>query len=225
MELSIILPAYNEEQCIERAILKVLDAVKNFCQRYEIIIVDDGSSDRTSEIASSLARENPCLRLIKHEKNTGYSCAIMTGIKNATMPFLFFMDSDNQFDPEDLNLLIPLTEKYDIVTGYRTERKDTEFRIFLSQAYNKLISRLFGLDLKDINCAFKIFRKSIFDSLEVKSRRFLFNAELLVRAKKLGLSTGQVPVRHFPRSAGKSKIRMMDLIITLHEIIRLYREI
>jgi len=224
-KISIILPAHNEEANIESAVRDIFDYVKGKGWEFEVIIVDDGSNDRTSEIVKALCETRDNLRLIVQERNYGYGRAIMVGFDAAKFDLLFFTDSDRQFNIESLGDMIDKVEDADIIVGYRMNRQDPPMRLFLSWGFNVLARFLFDINVRDIDCAFKIFHKRIFDKIKVQSTRFFFNTEVLAKARYLGYSIVEVGVPHFPRQAGSSSVSMRYIPITIHELIRIHNSI
>ncbi|MCX5751969.1 MAG: glycosyltransferase family 2 protein [Candidatus Saganbacteria bacterium] len=200
--ISAFFPAYNEEQnvpiLIER-LSKVLSAVE---EKYKILIVNDGSMDRTFQVARDIADKDPHVRIINHERNLGYGAAVKSGIYNSKMEYVFFIDGDNQFDPEEIRLLLPYIKDYDLVIGFRKDRRDPFFRKMNSLGWNLLVKFLFRFWVKDVNCAFKLFRRSIFDKIQLSTDSALINTELFAQAKLFNFRIKEVGVSHYPRKFG-----------------------
>ena len=201
--LSIVFPAYNEEENIEKVIKDALSVFPNYAKEIEIIAVNDGSQDRTGEIIDELSNKYPEVKPIHHKENRGYGAALKSGFYNAKGEYVFFTDSDNQFDLNDFKLLFPFIKDYDLVIGYRIKRQDPFYRIVNAKLYNLLIRLTFGLKVKDINCAFKVMRREIFDRIKLESDGALINAELLIKCLNEGFRIKEVGVRHFPCVHGK----------------------
>ena len=210
-QLSYVLPAYNEEGSIEQAVREADGACRAFASSYEVIVVDDGSRDRTPEILRRLAAELPSLWTIRIEPNRGYTNALRTGFLAATKPWVFYTDADNQFDPREMGRFLAARSDADLVIGFRVGRKDGFLRLFLSRVYNKLQRFYIGLDVSDINCAFKLFRRSFFDIAPIEAGGFLVDAEMLIRAKLLGLRVRELPVSHRPRVAGRTTVNWSSI--------------
>lgn len=226
INISVFFPFYNEEENIEKSVREADRFLLTAASDYEIIIVDDGSSDATAKIAQNLARENPKVKVIHHEKNMGYGAALRTGIKNCKKEYIFFTDGDNQFDIKDLSKLLPYVRDFDIVAGFRVKRKDNFIRRLNAMSWNLLVYFLYGLKIKDVNCAFKIFRREVTENLELKSSFGFINAELLVRAKKLGFTIKHVGVTHCPRQRGKQTgARLRAIFGSLYELLKLRQEL
>lgn len=224
--ITVFFPCYNEQENVEKQTLDVDRAMAEIADDYEVVIVDDGSTDRTAEIAARLAREHPHVRVISHPRNLGYGTALRTGFTGARKELILYTDGDNQFDIRDVRTLLPLMrEGVDMVVGYRQNRQDKPLRKFVSRVYNFIIRMIFGLKVRDIDCAFKLFRKSVFDKVEIRSERFLVDTEILVKAKRAGLTIVETPVTHLPRTAGKSSVSPGDVFRTLHELSHLWLHI
>ncbi|HVW81542.1 MAG TPA: glycosyltransferase family 2 protein [Mycobacteriales bacterium] len=202
-QLSIVLPAYNEEANIEAAVSRATDVASRHTTDHEVIVVDDGSSDRTAEIVQRLAATDPRIKLVQHETNQGYGGALKSGFLAAKMDLVFFTDSDNQFDLDELGVFIDLIQSVDVVAGYRIKRRDPFFRRVNAKAWNYLVRALFYVPVRDIDCAFKLFRREVFDGLELNSVGAMVNTELMVKLGRSGYRVVEVGVQHFPRTAGK----------------------
>jgi len=224
--LSFVLPAYNEEDNIARAVKAVIEAAEGLDLRdYEVIAVNDGSADRTAEILNRLAQENPHVRPIHHPKNLGYADALRTGFTSARMPYVFYTDSDLQFDVKEVKNLLPAIEDYDIVCGFRIYRYDPLSRLFLAWGYNLIARTIFRLRVRDIDCAFKLFRREVFDVIDIRSKKFFVDTEILAKARRHGFRMTEVGVRHYPRTGGRSTVRASHVFSTLRELAKMWREI
>jgi len=200
--LSIVVPCYNEEANVEATVREIHDRIGPLTREYEILIVDDGSADGTGALADDLAATDPLVTAIHHDVNRGYGAALRSGFSAARHPLIFYTDGDLQFDLSEIARLIPLLEGADIVTGYRIDRQDPWHRRFNAGVYNLTMRLLFGVRLRDLDCAFKIYRKSIFDRILMKSDGILISGEILVQAVQLGLTIREVGVTHYPRRHG-----------------------
>lgn len=201
--LSVFFPAYNEEENIGKVVAEAVSFLDNNVKDYEIIIVNDGSTDRTGEIADQLAKDSK-IRVVHHNEKKGYGKALATGFKSATKKFVFYTDSDKQFDIQELANFIPFANDHDLVVGYRKKRNDTFTRKLTSKVYNFISNNYLGLRIKDCNCAFKLCRRDIFDNIKLNTKRSV-DVELLAKARKNNLEIKQVPVGHFERKKGKSE--------------------
>lgn len=204
LSLSVFFPCYNEEANVENTTRAALRAVQRIADDYEIIIVDDGSRDRTGEISDRLAAELPHVRAVHNRPNLGYGGALQRGFREATKPWVFYTDGDGQFDFDEIEKLLPLLERFDIVSGYRLDRQDPFMRKVNAFGWTLLVNVVFNLWLRDIDCAFKLYPRALFDEIEMKSMGALIDAEILTRAKRRGYTIGQIGVHHYPRTAGTS---------------------
>lgn len=227
-ELSVVLPAFNEEANIERVVRECTAYLTDRIPDHELMVVDDGSRDRTGEILDRLATEVPRLRPLRHPQNRGYGAALRTGFAAAAKRFVFYMDSDGQFDIRDLDLLLPLvTDANHIVTGFRSERRDPFVRRLNAKLFNRFVVRLMlGVHVRDLNCAFKIVPKRILDLIALESTGALINAELYGRAVRRGFGVKEVGVHHYPRAAGTPTGAHPSVILrAFYELARLRRKI
>jgi glycosyltransferase involved in cell wall biosynthesis len=225
--ISAVLPAFNEEENIETAGSKMAEVLRSLELRdWEVIIVDDGSEDRTGSIADRLAAQDPeHVRVFHHQPNLGYARALKTGFGNARHDLVFYTDSDNQFDVGELNKMLPLIQDADIVCGFRIYRFDPLSRLVLSWGYNLLVRIIFRIRVKDVDCAFKLFRRSVFEKVTIESKKFFVDAEVLAKARYHGFRMVELGVRHYPRPAGRSTVRPSHILTTLAEIARMWFDI
>lgn len=204
MEISVILPAYNEQENIKDAVTSINKYLQKKFRSFEIVVVNDGSTDKTPAIVKKMAKRNKNLRMVTHPKNRGYGATLRTGFANSQGKLVFYTDSDNQYKIKDLDLFLPLIKKFDIVAGFRTKHEDPLMRIFISDVYNLIIRLLLNLQVKDVDCSFKLIKKEVFKKIKLKSKTGLLEAELFAKAKKAGFSITQVAVNHYPRTKGKT---------------------
>jgi glycosyltransferase involved in cell wall biosynthesis len=226
LSVSVFFPCYNEEANVENTTRAALTTFERISDDFEVIIVDDGSKDRTGEIADRLAAEDPRVRAVHNRPNLGYGGALQRGFREATRSWVFYTDGDGQFDFEDIHKLLPLMAQFDIVSGYRIKRSDSLIRKFNGACWTLLIKVFLGLWVRDIDCAFKIYPRKLFDQIEMKSMGALIDAEILARARGLGYTTGQVGVRHYPRMAGEQTGANLRVIArAFKELLTLRRDI
>ena len=150
-----------------------------------------------------MAAENKILRAIHHQENKGYGASLISGFNNAKYPLVFFMDSDLQFDISEIEKLIEHINKFDIVAGYRIKRKDHPYRLTISSIFNLAVRYTFGIPIRDINCAFKLFHRDIIDKINLTSRGSMINTEFIAKAQRNGFTIKEVGVNHYPRKEGK----------------------
>lgn len=224
--ISVVLPAYNEEEGIEEQVRAVLAATESMgFEAREIIVVDDGSADRTPAILERLRAEIPELRVLRHPKNQGYADTLRDGFYGARYELVFYTDSDMQFDVREIKNLLPAIDDYDLVCGFRIYRFDPLTRLFLSWGYNLLVRILFRIRVRDIDCAFKLFRREIFESIRIESKNFFVDTEILAKARALGMRMTEVGVRHYPRRVGQSTVRASHIWNTLVELSKMWSKI
>lgn len=202
--LSIIYPAYNEQENIEGTILKSYKFAKDHFKDFEIIIVDDGSRDKTNLIARSVSKKISQVRVIKNVRNLGYGATVWKGLRAASKDLIFFSDSDQQFDINELKKLINHIDNNDVVIGYRKKRQDSFLRVLNMVCWRIAVFCFLGLRYKDIDCAFKLFEKKVLHSLNIKSKGATFSAELLYKIKSRGYKIKEIAVSHYPRVKGKA---------------------
>ena len=217
-ELSALMPAYNEEDVLDSSISEAVEALDGLCEKWELVIVDDGSTDATPEILEDWNSRDPRVRTVAQAENFGYSRALIDGFASCRYEAIFYTDADAQFDLEHIADLYPYLVEADMVTGYRVGRQDRPVRHLTSAVYNWLQSRMLGLRVKDVNCAFKLFRRSFFKRVELSSDGFLIDAELYARAQRAGLSWRQVGVPHRPRLSGSTTVSVSTVFETLREL-------
>jgi len=202
--LSVILPAHNEEEAIAHTVHEVIDTLSAWMQDFEVIVVDDGSRDRTGVILDTIAGAQPRLRVIHHSVNQGYGAALVSGFEAVTKDLAFFMDSDGQFDIRDLEQFFPLIGEYDAVLGYRIDRQDTRMRKVNAWGWKILVGMVFGVYVRDVDCAFKLYRADFFREHRLETRGAMINTEILYKFTRAGYTYTQVGVRHLPRRGGKA---------------------
>jgi len=222
-ELSIVLPAYDEEGNIERAVRDADAAAAALVRSHEVVVVDDGSRDRTAEILGRLEAElDGRLRVVRHPVNLGYGAALRDGFRSTSGEMVFYTDSDNQFDLRELAGALPLMGEHDAVLGFRLDRQDPWLRRFVSGGFNRLSSAAFGMDVRDLNCSFKLFRGALLRALPMESDDFFVDTELVARLHRAGWRYVQRGVRHYPRTAGRSTVRPSDVPRTLVSLARMW---
>jgi glycosyltransferase involved in cell wall biosynthesis len=225
--LSFFFPAYNEEGNLGPMVEQAFAVLPNFVSEYEIIIVDDGSQDGTAQEAEALAAAHPEVRYIRHDTNRGYGEALRSGLRAARYDAVFFTDGDQQFDLAELALAWPLLRDSDVVVGYRIKRADPAQRLFIAWTYNHVFLRvLFGMRLRDVDCAFKLMRREVTETVNPRSGGAFFSAEFLLRAQRRGFKLVEVGVDHYPRTRGLAKGATPAVILrTFREMFALRAEL
>lgn len=204
MKVSCFFPMYNEEGNVESVVRQAVAVLEKRAEEFEVIVVNDGSTDRTRELAEKLAQSDKRIKVVNHPKNLGYGSALNSGFSASRHETIFQADGDNQFDLSELDRLLPFIEEFDFVIGFRERRQDPFYRIWEGKLYRFLLGILFGLRLKDANCAFKLFKKKIMDRIKIETSGALINGEIFIKARALGYSKiKEVGVTHYPRKAGK----------------------
>jgi glycosyltransferase involved in cell wall biosynthesis len=201
--LTIFFPCYNEEANVERTTRAALAAGQKVTDELEVIIVNDGSKDRTGELADALAAQDPRVRAVHNNPNRGYGGALRRGFQEASKEWVFYTDGDGQFDLAEIESLIPLARADTIVSAYRLDRKDPFMRKINAFCWTVLVNVIFRLWLKDIDAAFKLYPRRLFDEINIRSTGALIDTEILARAKRLGYRIVQLGVHHYPRQAGQ----------------------
>jgi glycosyltransferase involved in cell wall biosynthesis len=222
--VSFVLPAYNEEENIVDAMQRTVRAARRLCDAFEVLVVDDGSTDATAALVEKAGIEVDEIRLISLGVNRGYGEALRAGFEAARLDFVFFTDSDNQFDIEELELLLPWTDRADVVAGFRHNRQDPLMRKLNAWGWNRLVRMLFFVPVRDIDCAFKLIRRSVLQRIEIHSHGAMINTEIMVRLVRSGCHVVEVGVSHYPRKAGAptgAKLRVIAR--ALAEVGRMYR--
>lgn len=223
--ISVFFPTYNEEANIKSTVLKAVDVLNKNFKTWEIIIIIDGSTDKTREIVEQLAKENVRIRVVNHEQNKGYGASLQSGFYNAKYDWIAFTDSDGQFDFSEINKfkMTAMESKADMVIGYYKKRKVSKFKIITSKMWEMAVFILFGLYVKDIDCGFKLVSKKVINKIpRLESERGAFiSSELLIKTKKDGFKIVEIPVTHYPRTLGKGTGR--DPIVIIKSFIDLFR--
>jgi 4-amino-4-deoxy-L-arabinose transferase-like glycosyltransferase len=220
--VSLVIPAYNEQDTIVQAICEAEEALAGLVDNFEILIVDDGSTDATVEIVSREAKQRPRVKLLEQPDNLGYGAALRRGFAEANAPLVGFTDADCQFDLRELDRLLLLSKDYDIVCGYRIERNEGWRRNATSKTYNLLARALFGVCVRDCDCALKLFRKEFLASSPIETNGFFVNVELLAKARLTQASIVEVGVTHRPRAAGESKVSIRQVYPVASSMLRFW---
>lgn len=198
------MPAFNEEGNITATLIDAGKAAKRITNDYEIIVVNDGSRDKTAEIVQELAKLDPHLRLINHTSNRGYGGAVKTGMSACRKDWIFFTDSDGQFHYDELIKFVEVSGSFDLVMGYRKKRMDPFHRVFVAQVLLKVWNfALFGLTVRDVDCAYKLFRREVRDAIKLKTESAITVSEFIIKSYALGFRIKQMPVSHYARRFGE----------------------
>ncbi|MBX3462081.1 MAG: glycosyltransferase family 2 protein [Planctomycetes bacterium] len=217
------MPAHDEAAGIAFAVAEAVQALGEIAGSWELIVVDDGSVDRTAAIVAERARHEPRIRLVRTEGHVGYGAALARGLRAARLEVVAYTDADAQFELRDLPALHQGLADVDMAVGYRAARRDPRLRRLTSAVYRWLVGVLLGLRVRDVNCALKMLRRDFVQRLDLQSRGFLVDAELFLRTRQLGGRWRELPVQHRPRVHGASSIRCTTAFTTMGELLRLRR--
>ncbi|MEO8511419.1 MAG: glycosyltransferase family 2 protein [Chloroflexota bacterium] len=220
--LTFFFPAFNEEENVAQTVERALADIGPLVPSIEVLIIDDGSTDRTPEMADALVAGDPRVR-VHHQENLGYGGALRAGFDHARGDLICFSDGDLQFDLAEMRLLLERLaddrRPVDVVIGWRRKRRDPPHRILIAKTYNTIVSVLFGLRVRDIDCAMKLFRREVFDGLRLDATSPFLSAELLIKLRARGERIAQLGVTHFPRAAGT------NTGASFQKILRTFRDI
>jgi glycosyltransferase involved in cell wall biosynthesis len=204
--LSIFFPAYNDSGTIASLVISARRTAQALTDDFEILVVNDGSADATLEIATELAATYPEVRVVNHSRNRGYGGALRSGFANATKELIFYTDGDAQYDPAELALLWPrMTGAVDLVNGYKISRSDPMHRIVIGRVYHPLMTLAFGLGVRDVDCDFRLLRRSIFDRVSLERDSGVICVEMMKKITDAGFRIAEVPVHHYHRAFGRSQ--------------------
>lgn len=226
-ELSVFFPAYNEEANIENTIHKAIEVLKKIAGKWEIIVVNDGSTDKTEEIVKKLIKAEPQVRMITHTPNRGYGAALKSGFYNSRYEWICFTDADGQFDFSDIKKFLPFTKEADLILGYRIKRADSAFRRLYGFVWNLIAKILFGLDVKDYSCGFKLIKRKVSEEVQpLEAEEKVTQIELLVKAKRQGFRFVEVGVHHYPRKFGQQTGSNLGVVVkSIVDLIKLWQKL
>jgi glycosyltransferase involved in cell wall biosynthesis len=221
-----VFPAFDEERNIGTLLDSALLLGPQLAADFEIIVVDDGSRDRTAQVVAARRSRSRQIRMVRHPANRGYGAALRSGLREARGELVFFTDADLQFDLGELTRLLEHAQRFDIVAGHRSPRRDPWGRRLIALTWGVLVRSIFGLRVRDIDCAFKVFRRHVIEAMPIASMGAFVNTEILVRARAAGYRIHQVPVSHRPRRHGRqSGARPRVILRAVIELLSLYREL
>jgi glycosyltransferase involved in cell wall biosynthesis len=204
--LSVFFPAYNDSGTIASMVIRAVQAAAELTSDYEVIVVNDGSGDATPAILDELARTYSHVRVVHHTKNRGYGGALQTGFRSATKELIFYTDGDAQYDPAELAVLwARMTPDADLVNGYKISRSDPLHRIIIGRVYHHIVSLMFGLTVRDVDCDFRLMRRTIFERIDLEKTSGVICLELMKKIEDAGFRIVEVPVHHYHRAFGKSQ--------------------
>ena len=204
--LTVFFPAYNDSGTIASMVIRAVQAASELTADYEVIVVNDGSGDATAQIVDELARTYPRVRVVHHARNRGYGGALQTGFRSATKELIFYTDGDAQYDPAELAALwARMTPRVDLVNGYKMSRSDPMHRVVIGRVYHHLVSLMFGLTVRDVDCDFRLMRRAIFERIDLSKTSGVICLEMMKKIEDAGFRIVEVPVHHYHRAFGKSQ--------------------
>jgi glycosyltransferase involved in cell wall biosynthesis len=204
--LTVFFPAYNDSGTIASLVITALQTARALTPDCEVIVVDDGSADATAQIADELARTYPEVKVVHHGRNRGYGGALQSGFKAATRELVFYTDGDAQYDPSEMTRLWEaLDDNVDLVNGYKISRSDPLHRIVIGRVYHHTVKLLFGLNVRDVDCDFRLLRRSIFEQVSLEKTSGVICLEMMKKIQDAGFRIAEVPVHHYHRAHGKSQ--------------------
>jgi glycosyltransferase involved in cell wall biosynthesis len=211
--VSFFCPAYHDERNISILIPRVHAFLSRHAEHFEILIVEDGSPDKTGEVADALAASYKEVRVIHHPHNLGYGATIRDGFTNSVYDYVMYTDGDNQYDVDEFEQALPLLADADIVSGYVTEKAVSGRRKFQSKAFNLLVKTLFLFPVRDINCSMKIYKRKVLDAIPIVGTSAFIDAEMLIRARRKGFTIVQFPVTHYRRTEGVAGGSRLSVVV------------
>ncbi len=204
--LSVFFPAYNDSGTIASLVITALQTARRLTPDFEVIVVNDGSADATARIVDELARTYPEVRVVHHPRNRGYGGALRSGFEAATRELVFYTDGDAQYDPAEMTRLWEaFDERVDLVNGYKISRSDPLHRIVIGRIYHHTVKWLFGLKVRDVDCDFRLLRRSIFERVSLEKNSGVICLEMMKKIQDAGFRIAEVPVHHYHRAHGKSQ--------------------
>jgi glycosyltransferase involved in cell wall biosynthesis len=204
--LSVFFPAYNDSGTIASLVIRALQTASRLTPNHEVIVVNDGSTDSTAQILNALTQVYPSLRIVTHPVNRGYGGALRSGFAASTKDIIFYTDGDAQYDPGEMELLWQRMEiGVDLVNGYKISRSDPWHRIFIGKMYHYIVKTMFGLSVRDVDCDFRMMRRTIFDTVHLEKNSGVICLEMMKKIEDAGFAIVEVPVHHYHRAYGRSQ--------------------
>jgi glycosyltransferase involved in cell wall biosynthesis len=222
--ISVFFPAFNDEKTIGSLVSQVLKLLPTITDDYEVLVINDGSVDSTQEVLEKLARGSDHVKLVRHERNVGYGAALRSGFTNSSKELIFYTDGDGQYDVGELsNLMNLMTRGCDVVNGYKIRRSDAVHRRIAGAVYNQLARLLFRLPIRDVDCDFRLIKKSAIRSIDLTSSGGSISVELIYKLRRRGCVFAETPVHHYPRAHGRSQFfTLRHVSRTAHDFCRLW---
>jgi glycosyltransferase involved in cell wall biosynthesis len=225
--LTVFFPAYNDGGTIASLVIAAVRTAKQLTPDFEVLVIDDGSADSTAEVSDELARIYPQVKVVHHEKNRGYGGALRSGFALASKDWIFYTDGDAQYDPREMaRLWDRRSDSVDLVNGYKISRSDPLHRILIGRIYHYTVKLLFGLKVRDVDCDFRLIRRSVFDTVALEKSSGVICLELMKKVTDADFSIVEVPVHHYHRAHGKSQFfNFPRLVRTAVDVFRLWGEL
>ena len=204
--ISVFFPIYNDWGTVGSMVASAVSTLKSLCNRYEVILVDDGSDVLTKRMLADVVKHYENVRVAEHGKNGGYGAALRTGFREAKYDLIFYTDGDAQYDPQELSLLLPMMkDEVDIVNGYKIKRSDPYYRVWIGKIYHWVTKMMFGFPIRDVDCDFRLIRKRVFDKVNLESNSGMICVEMITKFHRAGFKFAEVGVHHYFRTSGKSQ--------------------
>jgi glycosyltransferase involved in cell wall biosynthesis len=222
--LSIFFPAYNDSGTIASMVISAIVAARKLTPDFEVLVINDGSRDQTPDIVDELARVYPQVRVVHHQANRGYGGALRSGFANASKEYIFYTDGDAQYDASEMSILwARLGPGVDLVNGYKISRSDPLHRIIIGRVYHHMVKALFGLKVRDVDCDFRLMRRSIFDTVHLEKTSGVICLEMMKKIQDAGFAIVEAPVHHYHRAYGKSQFFNFGRILrTAIDVLKLW---
>jgi len=226
-EISVFFPAYNEEKNIKNTVLKAVEVLSQIAENWEIIVVDDGSTDKTAEVSKKLSQKDSRIKVVSHPENRGYGSALKTGFEKSQYSWVAFTDADGQFDFSEIKKFLPYTDKADVILGYRKNRADSFFRKLYTFGWKAIARLLLGLRVRDYSCAFKLIKKEVYEKVKpLETEEKVTQIEFLVKASLFGFVFAEVGVTHYPREFGQQTGANLKVVLkSLFDLFKLWRKL
>ena len=225
-DITVFFPVYKDERTVETVTEKAIAVCRDIADKFEIIIINDCSPDRSGVVADELAVKYPFIKVVHHTTNLGYGAALKSGFKNASYEWICLTDGDDEYDLQDLRKMIRLKDYYDLIITFRYKKIYSNKRIFISYIYNKVLRWLFRSRFRDISTGLRLVKKSLIEELHLTSNSPFIGAEITIKSMLKGYRIGELGIQTFPREIGKgSSISVKNIMLTIKDIRKIYNEI